>query len=196
MSVDIRCCFTSCYGCLTSSPILAIMLVRCYTWQPLQYLYRFAAAAAAKSLQSCPTLCNPIDGSPPGFPILGIFQARTQEWVAISLQVYLFVYTGEILLKGREVYMYSQFIVLICNSANNFSSYHELLIAKSESESEVAQSSPTLCDPMDCSLPGFSIHGILQARILEWVTISFSRGSSRPGDRTWVSHIVGRRFNL
>ena len=43
-----------------------------------------AAAAAAKSLQSCLTLCNPIDGSPPGFPIPGILQARTLEWVAIS----------------------------------------------------------------------------------------------------------------
>ena len=42
------------------------------------------AAAAAKSLQSCPTLCNPIDGSPPGFPVPGILQARTLEWVAIS----------------------------------------------------------------------------------------------------------------
>ena len=41
-------------------------------------------AATAKSLQSCPTLCNPIDGSPPGFPVLGILQARTLEWVAIS----------------------------------------------------------------------------------------------------------------
>ena len=40
--------------------------------------------AAAKSLQSCPTLCNPIDGSPPGFPVPGILQARTLEWVAIS----------------------------------------------------------------------------------------------------------------
>ena len=46
------------------------------------------------------------------------------------------------------------------------------------SESEVAQSCLTLCDAMDCSLPGFSVHGILQARILEWVAISFSRGSS------------------
>ena len=62
--------------------------------------------------------------------------------------------------------------------------------------SSVAQSCPTLCDPMDCSLPGFSIHGILQERILEWVTISFSRGSSRPRDRTQVSRIGGRRFNL
>ena len=43
-----------------------------------------AAAAAAKSLQSCPTLCDPIDGSPPGSPIPGIFQARTLEWVAIA----------------------------------------------------------------------------------------------------------------
>ena len=43
-----------------------------------------AAAAATKSLQSCPTLCNPIDGSPPGSPVPGILQARTVEWVAIS----------------------------------------------------------------------------------------------------------------
>ena len=43
-----------------------------------------AAAAAAKSLQSCPTECNPIDGSPPGSPVPGILQARTLEWVAIS----------------------------------------------------------------------------------------------------------------
>ena len=64
-----------------------------------------------------------------------------------------------------------------------------------ESESEVAQSCPTLCDPMDCSLPGSSVHGILQARVLEWVAISFSRGSSRPRDRTGVSRIPGRRFN-
>ena len=42
------------------------------------------AAAAAKSLQSCPTLCDPVDGSPPGSPIPGILQARTLEWVAIS----------------------------------------------------------------------------------------------------------------
>ena len=43
-----------------------------------------AAAAVAKSLQSCPTLCDPIDGSPPGYPIPGILQARPLEWVAIS----------------------------------------------------------------------------------------------------------------
>ena len=47
-----------------------------------------------------------------------------------------------------------------------------------ESESEVAQLYLTLCEPMDCSPPGSSVHGIFQARILEWVAISFSRGSS------------------
>ena len=62
--------------------------------------------------------------------------------------------------------------------------------------SEVAQSCPTLCNPMDCSSPGFSVHGILQARILEWVAISFSRGSSRPRDQTQVFCIAGRRFNI
>ena len=66
---------------------------------------------------------------------------------------------------------------------------------KVESESEVAQSCLTLCDPMDCSLPGSSVHGILQARVLEWVAIFFSRGSSRPRERTQVSCIPGRRFN-
>ena len=52
----------------------------------------------------------------------------------------------------------------------------------------------TLCDPMDCSPPGSSVHGILQARILEWVAISFSRESSWPRDQTQASRIAGRRF--
>ena len=61
------------------------------------------------------------------------------------------------------------------------------LLATHESESEVAQSCPALCDPIDYSLPGSSVRGILQARILEWVAIPFSRESSEPKDRTWVS---------
>ena len=65
-----------------------------------------------------------------------------------------------------------------------------------ESESEVAQSCPTLCHPVDCSLLGSSIHEILQARILEWAAISFTRGSSQPRDWTRVSHIAGRCFTL
>ena len=59
---------------------------------------------------------------------------------------------------------------------------HSLLqCMKVKNESEVAQSWPTLCDPMDCSLPGSSIHGIFQARVLEWVAIAFSE--SRYSDR-------------
>ena len=54
----------------------------------------------------------------------------------------------------------------------------------------VAQSCLTLCDPMDCSLPGSSVHGILQARVLEWVAMPSSRVSSQPRDRTQVSHIA------
>ena len=64
--------------------------------------------------------------------------------------------------------------------------FHVLAVVKSaatnmgvhKNESELTQLCPTLCDPMDCSLPGYSVHRILQERILEWVAISFSRGSS------------------
>ena len=62
--------------------------------------------------------------------------------------------------------------------------------------SEVTQSCLTLCDPIDCSLPGSSVHGIFQARVLEWVAISFSRGSSQPKNRTQVSCITGRCFTI
>ena len=56
---------------------------------------------------------------------------------------------------------------------------------------KVAQLCPTLCDPMD-----YTVHGILQARILEWVAVLFSRGSSQPRDQTQVSHIAGRFFTV
>ena len=56
---------------------------------------------------------------------------------------------------------------------------------------KVAQSCPTLCDPMD-----YTIHGILQARILEWVVFPFSRGSSKPKDRTQASYIASRYFTV
>ena len=62
------------------------------------------AAAAAKSLQSCPTLCDPIEGSPPGSPIPGILQARTLEWVAI-----LYTRLQNIYILGLCVYVLSHF---------------------------------------------------------------------------------------
>ena len=65
-----------------------------------------------------------------------------------------------------------------------------------KSKSEVAQLCLTLLDPMDCSLPDSSINGILQVRVPEWVAISFSRGSSWPGDWTQVSHTAGRGFTV
>ena len=92
------------------------------------------AAAAAKLLQSCPTLCNPIDGSPSGSP---------HPWDS----------------PGKNTEVGCHFL---------------LQCMKMKSESEVTHSYPTLSNPMDCSLPGSSIHGIFQARVPEWVAIAFS----------------------
>ena len=88
------------------------------------------AAAAAKSLQSCPTLCNPRDGSPPG----------PRPWDS----------------PGKNTGVGCHFL---------------LQFMKVKSEREVAQLRPTPSDPMDCSLPGSSVHGIFQARVLEWGAI-------------------------
>ena len=60
------------------------MVIQLYIYIPIIFQIIFHCAAAAKSLQSCPTLCDPIDGSQPGSPVPGILQARTLEWVAIS----------------------------------------------------------------------------------------------------------------
>ena len=60
----------------------------------------------------------------------------------------------------------------------------------------VTHSCPILCDPMHCSPPGSSVHGILQVRILEWVTIPFSMRPFRPRDGTQVSRIAGRFFTV
>ena len=96
-----------------------------------------AATAAAKSLQSCPTLCDPIDSSPPGM----------LSWDS----------------PGKNTGVGCHFL---------------LQCVKVKSESEVVQSGPTLSHPMDCSLPGSSIHGIFQARVLEWGAIAFSVSNS------------------
>ena len=100
---------------------------------PTPVIAKGTAAAAAKSLQSCPILCDPIDGSPRG----------SHPWDS----------------PGKNTGVGCR-ILLQC--------------MKVKSESEVAQSCPTLSDPMDCSPPGSSIHGIFQARVLEWGAIAFS----------------------
>ena len=78
--------------------------------------------------------------------------------------------------------------------AASFLSIVQAIPKPNMSSVKVTQSCPTLCDPMSDSRPGSSVHGILQAGILEWVVILFSRGSSQPRDRTQVFHIAGRLF--
>ena len=69
---------------MPSNHLILCHPLRLYSIFPSVRIFLNAAAAAAKSLQSCPTLCDPRDGSPPGSPVPGILQARTLEWVAIS----------------------------------------------------------------------------------------------------------------
>ena len=137
----------------------------------------------------CPTLCNPMDCSLPGSSVHGILQARILEWTAIPFYRGCSQPTDQI-----QVSRIADGFFTI--SANREALEHWSGLCRVVSCREVTQSCPTLCDPMDCSLPGSSLHGILQARVLEWVSISFSRESSQPKDQTWVSCIPGRCFNL
>ena len=75
---------------------------------------------------------------------------------------------------------------------------HKAMISRGKSECQSLVLTPclTLFDPMNCSPPGSSVHEMFQARILEWVVIPFSRGSSQPRDRTWASCIASRFFTL
>ena len=145
-----------------------------------------------------PAPCDPVDCNPAGSSAYGAFQARKLEWIAISL-------SGDGPKSGTEPMspaspaLAGGFFFFTARATweaqkGSESATKNKTWSFTSSESEVAQSYLTLCDPMDCSLPGSSVHGIFQARILEWVAISFSRGSFRPKDRTQVSRIIGRRF--
>ena len=95
---------------------------------------------------------------------------------------------------GRAGQQYAMLNVLSCHSLKQellFDPYNNIHVHVC-----VSQSCPALCDPMDCSPPGSSVHGILQARILQWVTIPFSRGSSWPRNWTQVSCIAGGFFAI
>ena len=93
-----------------------------------------------------------------------------------------------VLIGSCKLHSHSFYCACACLSRNSFC-YNQVSCVWS-----VAQSCPILCNPLDCSPPGSSIHGISQARILEWGAISFSRRPSRPRDWTWVSCIscIGR----
>ena len=139
--------------------------------------------SVAKSLQSCLTLCYPMDGSPPGSPVPGILQARTLEWVAIS-----FSNAWKWKVKGKSVSCVWLLAtpwtaVYQAPPSMGFSrqEYWSGLQLHSPSWDTAAaaaakslQSCSTLCNPIDGSPPGSPIPGILQARTLEWVAISFS----------------------
>ena len=97
-------------------------------------------------------------------------------------------------LKSLYQHHGSKASILRCSAFFTVQLSHPYMTLKERKESEVTQSYPTLCSPVDCSPPGSSVHGILQARVLEWVAISFSRGSPRPRDRTCVPCVscIGR----
>ena len=86
------------------------------------------------------------------------------------------------------------YLNLQCNLPNRKMANETSLVHRKASESVSHWSCPTLCDLMDYSPPGSSVHGISEARILEWGAVSFSRGSSPPRDGTWVSCIAGWFF--
>ena len=70
---------------------ISLICIYIYIYMICISINMYTAAAAAKLLQSCPILCNPIDGSPPGSPVLGILQARTLDWVAISFYAHTYI---------------------------------------------------------------------------------------------------------
>ena len=116
-----------------------------------------SAAAAAKSLQSRPTLCDPVDGSPPGSLVPGILQARTLEWVAIS-----FTNAWKWKVKGKSL---GHVRLLVTRWTAAYQAPPSKGFSRQEYWSGLCL---ILWDPMDCSPPASSAHRIFQARILEW----------------------------
>jgi len=147
----------------------------------LQYM---KVKSESEVAQSCPTLCDPVNYSLPGSSVHGIFQARVLEWGAIAFSNPIgcccccccqvtSVVSDSVRPQRRQPTTLPR--PWDSPGKNTGAGCHFLLqCIKVKSESEVAQSCRTLSDPMDCSLPGSSIHGIFQARVLEWGAIAFS----------------------
>ena len=143
------------------SHVLDCWILRC---RQNDFLLLYMCGSVA---QSCLTLCDPMDCSPPGSSVHGILQARILECVVIPFS------RGSSPPKDQ--------IQVSCTAGRIFYQLREALTEHTSCcYCFIAKSSPTLCNPMDCSPPGSSVHGILQARILQWVAYPFSRGSSRP----------------
>ena len=139
----------------------------------------------------CPTLHDPTDCSTPGFPVPhhlpGFAQTHAIESVMLSNHLILPFSNGNWLLREKLKQCY------IWHTSGNIGE-EKIKVYMMKVLVLVTQLCLTLCDSMDCSPPGYSVHGILQARILEWVAISFSRGSSWPRDQIQVPCIAGRFF--
>ena len=142
-------------------------------------LQRMKVKSESEVAQSCPTRRDPMNCSPPGSSIRGIFQARVLEWETTHGLVY---FTNAESQRCRDISTQG-----ITKGSKGEPRISWVFAWK---KSEVAQSCPTLYDPMDCSLSGSSIHEIFQARVLEWIAMSFSRGSSWSRNRTRVSRIA------
>ena len=125
--------------------------------------------------QLCLTLCNPMDCSLLGSSVHEIFQWRILEWVAVCFSKGSFWPRDQ----TQVSFIAGRFFTIWANR-----------------EAPKIKLCPTLCNSRDYSPPGSSVHGILQAKILEKVAISFSRGSTPPRDQTQVSYIAGRFFTI
>ena len=129
----------------------------------------------AKQLQSCPILCDPMDCSSPGFSVHGILQARILEWVVISSST-----VSSWLRDQTQVYstpaLTGRFFTTRAawEAPPQQEKPPQWEAAAAVAAAKLLQSCPTLCDPIDSNLLGSPIPGILQARTLEWVAISFS----------------------
>ena len=119
-----------------------------------------------------PLFVTPMDYSPPGSSVHGIFQPRILEWVAISP-------LGN--LPNPGIKPMSLLTPALASRFFTTSPTWEGLLFYEVEWSEVAQSCPTVCNPVDCSPLGSPVYGILWARILEWVAVSFSRDLPGPG---------------
>ena len=143
-------------------------------------------------------LCNPMDWSPPGSSVHGISQARILEWAAIpSSQSRNWIHVSWISSTGRQILWPLSHLVkalhILLQTVKLFFkraiwNYFPFPFACMLSHVQL------FAAPWTVACYGSSGHGILQARVLEWVAIPFSRGSSWPRDRTEVSYIAGRFF--
>ncbi len=151
------------------------------------------AAAAAKLLQSCPTLCDPIDGSPPGSPVPGILQARTLEWVAIS-----FSNAWKWKVKVKSL---SHVWLLTTPWTAAYQAPPSMGFSRQEYWSGLSCPPPgdlpnTGIKPKPPTLQANSLLSEPpgKTKMLQWVAYPFPRESSRPRNRTGVSWIAGRFF--